>query len=333
MKNLILISLITLSSCIWAQCTDLFFSEYVEGTHNNKALEIFNPTNDSIDLSNYRIIRYSNGATNSNEDIEYVQPLSGFIYSKQTFIVALDRRDPAGTGADTMLFQELLDQITASEHAFYSPDYGNGTQGSKCLSFNGDDAITLEKTSNGSTYGIVDVFGLIGERPQSSTGGTGAGWTDEPKYWDGTGAYWTKDQTLIRKSSVNTGVTTNPGPPYQSPGYFNPSTQWDSLSVNTFDSLGSHTCDCSANSSIKETDLQASISIYPNPVFNNEINIVSKNSIDHVEIFDLSGKLLKSFRINAFKSSLSLKGLNKGAFLLKLTLDKKANVSKNLIIQ
>ncbi|HIF15277.1 MAG TPA: lamin tail domain-containing protein [Bacteroidetes bacterium] len=59
MKNLLLISLITLSSCIWAQCTDLFFSEYVEGTHNNKALEIFNPTNDSIDLSNYRIIRYS----------------------------------------------------------------------------------------------------------------------------------------------------------------------------------------------------------------------------------------------------------------------------------
>ena len=30
--------------------------------------------------------------------------LSGFIYSKETFIAALDRRDPAGTGADTMLF-------------------------------------------------------------------------------------------------------------------------------------------------------------------------------------------------------------------------------------
>ena len=182
MKNLFLISFITLSSCVWAQCTDLFFSEYVEGTHNNKVLEIFNPTNDSIDLSNYRIIRYSNGATNSNEDINYVQPLSGFIYSKETFIAALDRREPAGTGVDTILFQELLDQIALSNDDFYSPDYRNNTPGASCLSFNGDDAITLEKTSNGSTYELVDIFGLIGERPQTSTGGTGAGWTDEPDY-------------------------------------------------------------------------------------------------------------------------------------------------------
>ncbi|HIF15278.1 MAG TPA: T9SS type A sorting domain-containing protein [Bacteroidetes bacterium] len=232
-----------------------------------------------------------------------------------------------------MLFQELLNQVAASNHDFYSPDYGNGTQGSKCLSFNGDDAITLEKTSNGSTYGIVDIFGLIGERPQTSTGGTGAGWTDEPKYWNGIGAYWTKDQTLIRKSTVNTGVTSNPGPPYQSPGYFNPSTQWDSLSVNTFDSLGTHTCDCSANSGIKENDLQASISIYPNPVFGHNINIVSIKLIDHAEIFDLSGKLLKSFSINTFKSSLSLEGLNKGAYLLKISLEDQTTISKNLIIQ
>ena len=333
MKNLLLVSLVSLTSCVWAQCTDLFFSEYVEGTHNNKVLEIYNPTNDSIDLSKYRIIRYSNGATNSNEDINYVQPLSGYIYAKSTFIAALDRRDPAGTGADTMLFQGLMTQLSSTNHDFFSPDYTANTQGAKCLSFNGDDAITLEKSDNGSSYSIVDIFGMIGERHQTSTGGTGAGWTDEPDYWNGQGGYWTKDQTLIRKSTVNIGVTSNPGPPYQSPGLFNPSTEWDSLSVNSFDSLGTHTCDCSANSSINENDFNSNISIYPNPVNSEVVTIESKYFIEYAEIFDLSGKLIKSSVINAFNKTLNLKDFNKGAYLLKLTLENQANVSKNLIIQ
>ena len=48
---------------IQAQCTDLFFSEYIEGWSNNKALEIYNPTNQEVDLSAYSISRYSNGGT------------------------------------------------------------------------------------------------------------------------------------------------------------------------------------------------------------------------------------------------------------------------------
>jgi predicted extracellular nuclease len=31
-----------------AQCNELFISEYVEGTSNNKAIEIYNPTSNSI---------------------------------------------------------------------------------------------------------------------------------------------------------------------------------------------------------------------------------------------------------------------------------------------
>jgi hypothetical protein len=40
----------------------LFFSEYVEGTSNNKALEITNPTPDRADLSSCTVRLYSNGA-------------------------------------------------------------------------------------------------------------------------------------------------------------------------------------------------------------------------------------------------------------------------------
>ena len=37
----------------WSQCDELFISEYVEGSRNNKALEIYNPTGSTIDLSQY----------------------------------------------------------------------------------------------------------------------------------------------------------------------------------------------------------------------------------------------------------------------------------------
>ncbi len=42
-------------------CSDLFFSEYLEGSSNNKALEIYNPTNASINLASYSVKAYNNG--------------------------------------------------------------------------------------------------------------------------------------------------------------------------------------------------------------------------------------------------------------------------------
>ena len=36
-------------------CSDLFISEYVEGPAQNNAIEIYNPTSSSIDLSGYSI--------------------------------------------------------------------------------------------------------------------------------------------------------------------------------------------------------------------------------------------------------------------------------------
>ncbi|MGE4287624.1 MAG: lamin tail domain-containing protein [Salinivirgaceae bacterium] len=44
----------------WAQ--DLFFSEYIEGGSNNKAIEIYNPTSADVDLTPYVVKLASNGA-------------------------------------------------------------------------------------------------------------------------------------------------------------------------------------------------------------------------------------------------------------------------------
>jgi hypothetical protein len=44
-------------------CADLFFSEYMKGTGNNRALEIYNPTSSPIDLTEYRISKSNDGGT------------------------------------------------------------------------------------------------------------------------------------------------------------------------------------------------------------------------------------------------------------------------------
>src|SRR6478735_253752 len=46
-----------------APCSRLFFSEIIEGSSNNKGLELFNPTSGNINLSDYTINIYFNGLT------------------------------------------------------------------------------------------------------------------------------------------------------------------------------------------------------------------------------------------------------------------------------
>lgn len=122
---------------VFAQPTDVFFSEYVEGSSNNKALELYNGTGSSIDLGsdNYTIEFYFNGSSTSSTTISLV----GVINDQDVFVLADD-------GADVTILA-VTDQTSTS--SFY----------------NGDDAIVLKK---GST--ILDVIGQVGFDPGSEWG-------------------------------------------------------------------------------------------------------------------------------------------------------------------
>ena len=55
--------LAAIPSFVFAQTSDLFFSEYTEGeSGSNKAVEIYNGTGTAINLANYSIRYYTNGA-------------------------------------------------------------------------------------------------------------------------------------------------------------------------------------------------------------------------------------------------------------------------------
>ncbi len=55
-----------------AAATDLFFSEYIEGSGNNKAYEIYNGTGAVVDLTDYAVESYNNGATDPNHTLPLI---------------------------------------------------------------------------------------------------------------------------------------------------------------------------------------------------------------------------------------------------------------------
>src|SRR3989338_8515819 len=125
-----------LASTAYAQdCSKLFISEYVEGWSNNKALEIYNPTNQAIDLSEYFVALYSNGFASAT--VANAVQLSGMVQPHDVFVASLDKQDPAGSGQEAPLWDSLI----ARTDGFFSPVYNT----SNAFYWNGNDAVMLDK--------------------------------------------------------------------------------------------------------------------------------------------------------------------------------------------
>jgi uncharacterized protein YjdB len=229
MKKLLLYFIISCFSGLINAQTDLIISEYVEGWSTNKALEIYNPTDAAIDLSGYRITRYSNGLDIPPPETQWYIDLPSFeLQPYRSYVVVLDKRDPEGEGQDAPVWEQLQQRADV----FLCPVYDI----SKAMYFNGNDAVALEK-SDGT---LVDLFARWGPPAPAAAalpgGGTVEAWTDTYPYFTGVGKAITADHTLIRKPGISTGVTTNPS-------VFNALEQWDTLSANTFEYLGWHEFD------------------------------------------------------------------------------------------
>ncbi len=93
--SIALVAILAFSSPMVAQpCSDLFISEYVEGYANNKGMEIYNPTQNAINLSEYSIARFRNGATDAPSETfpKSVTPLPDVMLEPdETFVIVLDR--------------------------------------------------------------------------------------------------------------------------------------------------------------------------------------------------------------------------------------------------
>lgn len=123
-----------------AQTSDAFFSEYVEGSSNNKALEIYNGTGSSIDLDagDYYLQFFFNGSSSAGSEIA----LTGTVGSGAVYVLADDSADAA--------ILNVADQVSNASF------------------FNGDDAVVLRKGGTSGT--ILDVIGQVGFDPGSEWG-------------------------------------------------------------------------------------------------------------------------------------------------------------------
>ncbi len=118
--------------------SNVLITEYVEGSSNNKVIELSNLGNETVDLSadNYRLGLYNNGSSNESRGLA----LSGSLAPRQSLIIY----NPSASSA-------------------FAPTDGIASQ---VAYFNGDDALVL--TRNGS---VIDSLGRVGNDP-------GSAWTD-----------------------------------------------------------------------------------------------------------------------------------------------------------
>jgi len=122
-------------------CTRLYFSEYIEGSQNNRALEIYNPTPFPVNLEDYDLFMYSNGSINELP----IMGLSGILQPGDVYVVT---------------------NAQASAQLLSAADVTGGV-----ASFSGNDAIAL-------MYNLepIDIIGVIGQDP----GAMGWTWQDGP---------------------------------------------------------------------------------------------------------------------------------------------------------
>ncbi len=159
--------------------SDLLISEYVEGSSNNKALEIANFTGSPVDLSAYDLRKATNGSGSFGSTYQ----LTGTLANGSVFVIANSNAVAAITNVADV------------------------TTGSGIVTFNGNDAIALFKNNV-----LIDVMGVA-----SSSN------------------VFAANTTLRRKSSV-----TSPNTTYTT-------AEWDSFATDTFNGLGSHTLNGSAD--------------------------------------------------------------------------------------
>ena len=317
-KILLSLSLITAALTVNAQCSDLFFSKYLSNGSNNKAIEIYNPTASPIVLNGtYYIARYKTGTAGTPIPFTYSDTvwLKGTIPSYSTFLVANPEYN-AATALNGAVDDIRVRNKAVAPYGQLGNFYGTyGTSTGDPTYFKGSDVLTIEKKV-GTTVTIVDLFGKRGDIVTTA-------WSTIAPYTGGTGTgkWITKGFLMVRKSTIKSGVTTDPSA-------FNPLAEWDTIAkphvaadtTALYARLGSHTCDCKVVG-INEITNSIQSSVSPNPTGDiNKVTIVSSELVKSFVVFSVTGNMIKQEELVQAKNTFNLNVdlLAKGVYFVQM---------------
>lgn len=346
MKKVLLFAVLFVAAVqVQAQnCSHLIISEYVHGNNNNRAIEVYNPTSSPVDLTNYYIGRYSNGAASLNADqIVELTTSPVTLQPYETFVVVTEKLDYVnGTGFEAPIWNgyETIDMngdivfnsngeperdsaVYTNENDLYSradnficPVYNVN----QTLYHNGNDAMVLmdAPTPGASGENILDAVGVIGENP-------GDAWEDNNGNW------MTRRATLVRKPSIQQGKVAVTGVDTFAYG------DWEVFTSNTFVNLQSHDCVCDP-SFVGANNVEvaaADFRIYPNPALNGFVTINGSESVERLTVTNTLGQQVRfmEFTNNATEQRVWLRNLEPGMYVLTAEFANGQMATQKLMIQ
>ena len=189
--------------------SNLFISEFAEGSSNNKYIEIYNASDNAVDLSFYGIANTSNAPTTVGVYEYWTDfPEGATIASQGTYIITHSSADSIIASVSDMTYNYL----------------SNGDDGF-ALVYGTEPTIPVDPETGG--YTIVDFAG-------DWNGDPGSGWTVAGV------SNATQNHTLIRKCSVEQGNSDWAA----SAGTSAEDSEWIVLEINDWSNLGQHETPC-----------------------------------------------------------------------------------------
>ena len=194
----------------------------------------------------------------------------------------------------------------------------------------------------------AQLVGKIGENPANETGSTAnndGAWSTQFPYSTGLGTLVTKDHSMIRKSTIQKGVATQPS-------FFDPLLEYDSIPAvivrldangdtlfgtsgnpildGNWNSLGVHDCLCNP-AGIDETENPALL-VYPNPS-TGLINLKNSQEVKSIQLINALGQQVAVYNnLNKPFITLELDG-NKGVYFLKISMKNGSSEIRRVILK